>query len=930
MISMYIYQNNHYIETVDHMINECIKHAQANPFQIHYLIVDDESYFEEIILKKIPYIFNIEIVSLLHLFEKITNAHQQVFLKKSTYDNIIEIFRLLKNNPSVFEKSMNLFLTAKNILKVFENFYLYEIHRSAEGLSNLSQRKINTLLHLYDQFEKTAFMEYDFITALIDQNDNNAYYFLISDQNNPKIRKMISRLDQFGDVYILGPGQYIENDYSSYVCRHLFDSYQSQKDIAHPYQILSGANIEEEIKQVVFDLFLSLKNHHCYDFAIYYPNEEYYLLLTRQLDQFQISYNHHETIENYALRAIKDLLHYLSDDDENWLLSLISSGYLQYFQDIRYVSLLKKQFYQQKIIHDEFYQQMKNDILAIRQYHTIESISQALITFIQQYFLISEDTLSLKAKLDQINDQDIVSLNEYLQLLEVVITKQTKYTKPKYDSVYLLSYQQPYSELLHVKMIYCLGLNETVIPQEFKNTQLLLNPEAESLGYPTTYDLMLKHHKQLEHVFANRHHKIILSYALRNNDGSELVISSLVKKINTILPVKIMKKHDLLHFAMKEELYLKNEEDENYTILNDLIHHYQQSKNQVDRLNPVIEHNPLSASKLETYNQCPYKYFHQYVMNIDEIRDYRLQSNEIGTMVHYVLEKNSKYFCDNHKKTFNQLQKDINNSIDAYLKQNSQPKMALPQNQFFIQLIKEDLYNTIIILSQQMEKGLFVLHACEQRVYDQLDDLELKGFIDRVDIFQNQVKVIDYKSSQKKLDLNLARLGFKIQMLLYLEMLTKKEHIEKGAVLYFNTKKRLLKSEISILEKQNPDDYFKLYKMDGYSIDQTFSHIDSEIEKESSILPIKLKKDGTPDKKSKVITKEEMNDIIHDIANHIQHLYQQMTQGDISIFPTKSDNSTIDQNINPCPYCSYRPLCHYDVFYNEDHLIEPGGQNEKR
>ena len=90
-----------------------------------------------------------------------------------------------------------------------------------------------------------------------------------------------------------------------------------------------------------------MKNHHCYDFAIYYPNEEYYLLLTRQLDQFQISYNHHETIENYALRAIKDLLHYLSDDDENWLLSLISSGYLQYFQDIRYVSLLKKQFYQQ-------------------------------------------------------------------------------------------------------------------------------------------------------------------------------------------------------------------------------------------------------------------------------------------------------------------------------------------------------------------------------------------------------------------------------------------------------------------------------------------------------------------------------------------------------------------------------------------------------
>lgn len=930
MILMHIYQNDHYIKTINNIIDDCIKHAQANPFQIHYLIVDDENYFEEILLKKIPSIFNIEIVTLPHLFEKIANAHQQIFLKKTTYQNIIEILRLLKTNHTVFEKSMNPFQTAKNILKVFENFYLYEISQPSNHLSNLSQKKISALLDLYDQFEKNTFLEYDFITSLIDQNDDNIYYFLIFEQSNPKLKKFISRLAKFADVYTLGTSQYQENDYSSYVCKHLFDSYQKHNDINNPYHILSGTNVEEEIKQVVFDLYLSLKNHHCYDFAIYYPNEDYYLLLTKQLERFHISYNQHENIENYALKAVKDIVHYLADFDENWLLSLISSGSLQLFQDIKYISLLKTQYYQQKIIVDDFYQQMKNDILSIKQYHTIISISQALNNFLKNYFIINEETTALKSILEQFNDTDTISFKEYLQLIDVVISQQTKYTKPKYDSVYMLSYQQPYSELLGVKTIYCLGLNETIIPQEFKNTQILLNPEAKSIGYPTTYDLLKKHHEQLEHVFANRHHKIVLSYALRNNDGGELVISSLLKKINTILPVQVMKKHNLLHSAMKEELYLQNNEDENFKILNDMIHHYKKSKNQVYRLDTNIPHNPLSASKLETYNQCPYKYFHQYVLQIDEIKDYRLQSNEIGTMVHYILEKNSKYFCDNHKKQFDQLQNDINQSLTVYLKQNKQYKMALPQNQFFIQLMKEDLYNTIIILSQQMEKGLFTLHSCEQKVYEKINNLELKGFIDRVDIFQNQAKVIDYKSSQKKLDLNLVRLGFKIQMLLYLEMLTKKQKVQKGAVLYFNTKKRLLKSEISILEKQNPDDYFKLYKMDGYSIDQTFSYIDSDIEKESTILPVKLKKDGTPDKKSKIISNEELNEIIHDIVEHIQHLYQQMTEGDISIFPTKSDNNTTDLIVNPCPFCCYRPLCHYDVFYNEDHLIEPGGQNEKR
>lgn len=927
---MYIYKSNHYTATINKILHDCIQHAQQNPFELHYLIVDDEAYFEEIILKKTSFLFNIEIVSLPHFLQSIIDHHHETFHKKTFYENIIEIVQLIKSNPCLFSQAMNPFQTAKNILDVFKNFYLYDIQINDFKLPAFSKQKIAALWNLYEQFDKTTFLEHDFVYSLINENDHQHYYFLSSSINNKKMQKIMDRLDHNGHVYTFKDIQDQEEDYSSYVCHHLFDSYQTKQNLDNPFELFKAVNVQEEIKQVVFDLYQSLKNGHCYDFAIYYPDETYYQQLTEILDRFEISYNKHQITENYTFHAAKDILHYLNDHNEDHLLDLLSSGLLTKFQDIRYISQLKRQYLTQGIITDENYRQLKNDILIIKNNTTFQDLSRALITFISQYFVKNEETLSLTASLEKITVDHILSIKEYMQLLDCLMKPVIHYDRPQYDSVYLLSYHQPYSELLHTKIIYCLGLNETIIPQEFKNTKLLLNHEAECIHFPTTYDQLEQHQKQLQHLFSNRHQRIVLCYALRNNDGTELVVSSLIKKITAILPVKEFIKHQLLHQALKEELYLQDQYDQQLTLLNQQIRNYKESKNQVAKLTVPIDHNPLSASKLEVYNQCPYKYFHQYLMNIDEYRDSHLQNNEIGTLIHYTLEKNVKYFYDNSPKNNDKLQQDINQTINDYLLKNSCLKYSLPQNQFFISMIKKDLYNTILVLQKQMAQGLFVLKSCEKKIYEKIDDMQLKGFIDRVDVFQDYIKVIDYKSSQKKLDLKLARLGFKIQMLLYLEMLSKTENIKKGAVLYFNTKKRLLKSELSILEQETSENFFKLYKMDGYSIDPVYQQIDSEIDKESTLIQVKLKKDGTPDKKSKVITQGELDDIIKDIICHIQHLYQEMTNGNISIYPTRSDNQSIDQTVNPCPFCPYRPLCGYDVFYNEDHLIQIGGNDENR
>lgn len=54
---MHIYNSNHYSSTMKQIINDCLHSAKENPFAIHYVIVDDPKYYEEIFLKRTDTLF---------------------------------------------------------------------------------------------------------------------------------------------------------------------------------------------------------------------------------------------------------------------------------------------------------------------------------------------------------------------------------------------------------------------------------------------------------------------------------------------------------------------------------------------------------------------------------------------------------------------------------------------------------------------------------------------------------------------------------------------------------------------------------------------------------------------------------------------------------------------------------------------------------
>ena len=122
---MHIYNSNHYSSTIKQIINDCLHSAKENPFAIHYVIVDDPKYYEEIFLKRTDTLFNIELMTLSSFYQKLLQIYHQDFRKKTDIQNLLEIIKMNKEDTSsLFHLSANHVLTAKQILDIFKNFYL--------------------------------------------------------------------------------------------------------------------------------------------------------------------------------------------------------------------------------------------------------------------------------------------------------------------------------------------------------------------------------------------------------------------------------------------------------------------------------------------------------------------------------------------------------------------------------------------------------------------------------------------------------------------------------------------------------------------------------------------------------------------------------------------------------------------------------------
>ena len=344
----------------------------------------------------------------------------------------------------------------------------------------------------------------------------------------------------------------------------------------------------------------------------------------------------------------------------------------------------------------------------------------------------------------------------------------------------------------------------------------------------------------------------------------------------------------------------------------------------------------FSVSRLEKYAECPFSYFIQYGLKARDRKIYEFSAPDLGTFMHEILDKfTSKVKEENIQ--WSELNREkckqiVGNLVDLKLKEDSNSILnSTKRYKYFTDRFKRVITRSVSIITEQMRRGEFEVFKNEFE-FGSVDGGEpikldlptgekiyLTGRIDRIDTLNmdgnTYLRIIDYKSGNKKFDLTELYYGIQIQLLVYLDaLLRNSEYILNsgavpGAILYFKIDDPIIKGNKELSDEEVQEQILEKLKMNGLLLKDAklVKSMDNTIQTYSLIIPASFKKDGDFSSRSSVATEEQFNILREYVNMKMIELCSDMLSGQIKIEPIKNNKKAY------CDYCDYSAICQFDT-----------------
>ena len=343
-----------------------------------------------------------------------------------------------------------------------------------------------------------------------------------------------------------------------------------------------------------------------------------------------------------------------------------------------------------------------------------------------------------------------------------------------------------------------------------------------------------------------------------------------------------------------------------------------------------------SVSRLERYAACAYAHFLQYGLSLKEREVFQLENADLGNIYHEVLEVFS-HCLKEHGYTWLDFPKEEGEQLlwealeNCAMQYGETILYSSARYQYMIKRLYRILKRTIWALKEQLKSGKFLPEAFEMSfsrvenldavniTLSEEEKMKLRGRIDRLDTYEDEdhvyVKVIDYKSGNKKFDLAAVYYGLQLQLIVYMNVaaeLMKKSHPDKeivpAALLYYHVNDPMIKSEEELSPEQVNDQLLKELRMNGLVNDseEVIGLLDGSFATKSSIIPVERKSDGSLSARSSVVNRQDY-EVISNYVNQKMHQFgTEILQGNIAVNPCEQGN------IESCTYCTFREICAFD------------------
>jgi ATP-dependent helicase/nuclease subunit B len=478
-------------------------------------------------------------------------------------------------------------------------------------------------------------------------------------------------------------------------------------------------------------------------------------------------------------------------------------------------------------------------------------------------------------------------------------------------------------------------------------------------------------------AFVTPSERLFISYPLANEEGKALMPSPFIKRMGDLFPecrhhafmadpaelpeAEQLEYADNVNTALSyltSQLQLKKRNYPIYDLWWDVYNFYLENKqwrrqalkvlsslnyeNRTQQLGEDIskelygDHIQASVSRMELFHSCPFSHFAQHGLRLRERQVYRLEAPDIGDLFHAAL----KYIAETvmtQKLSWTDMTREqceiLAKEAVEMLAPKLQNEILLSSNRhhYIKRKLEQIISRASFVISEHakssgfspvgLELGFGPKGELPSLVFPLKNGskMELVGRIDRVDKAQDTngtfLRVIDYKSSSRDLNVSEVYYGIALQMLTYLDIIIAHSNdligteADPAGVLYFHVHNPIVSTSKMLTLEDIEQELYKKFKMNGLMLgdENVIRLMDQTLETgDSSIISAGFKKDGTISKRSKVASKQEFDYLRRYVRKMYTSTGNHITEGTVDIAPYKMKEKT------PCTFCAYKSVCQFD------------------
>lgn len=337
----------------------------------------------------------------------------------------------------------------------------------------------------------------------------------------------------------------------------------------------------------------------------------------------------------------------------------------------------------------------------------------------------------------------------------------------------------------------------------------------------------------------------------------------------------------------------------------------------------------LSASRIEDYYNCAFRYYCKFGINARPRTKAEMDPMQTGTVIHYVLEQ--IVLAKKKDGLVSLSNPEIKILVDYYLTEFLKTKMGdstdfTARFKYQFMRLSRMLVYVVERLRDEFSQSDFEPVAFELKIGNGSDkepvkskhidlsdggSIEIKGAVDRVDTCtvnnKTYLRVVDYKSGDKKFLMSDIMHGLNLQMFIYLfTVCDDKNYIDaiSSGVLYMHSARSVLSMNRGATADDIKNEENSSFKMKGVVLNDEDNEIAELMEHDlkGKYIPVKVSsKSGIS---GNVVSLAELGRISRKIDSLVEQMGVSLHSGAIAPNPVDGKNHN-----KTCEYCDYVDVC---------------------